>query len=116
MPSADVTVIRPELPTHLPPNAFVADVKFDHPEGGWAELFKGAHAHIRRVIQGEYRGDVVIVRDSVGPGQIRITCYDPIRFGGSGYIIGTPTGYENGLLVLQPTFAPAITPIPGNKP
>ena len=109
IPSADVSVIHQELPASLPPDTLVADVQFERPDGGWPELFKGARARVRRVIQGHYSGDVVIVRDA----QIRITCYDPIRFGGRGYILGKPVGYENGVLVLQPVFAPQRLPMLG---
>lgn len=102
MPSAALSVFHPALPRPLPPGAVAFDVQFEHPQGGWDALRAGARARVRRVIQGDYSGDAVIVRDREG---IRITCYNPIPNGGSGFIFGMPVGYENGVLVLQPMFA-----------
>jgi hypothetical protein len=102
MPSAAVSVIHSALPQPLPQGAVAFDVQFEDPDGGWAALSTGTRARVRRVIQGNYSSDILIVRDRGG---IRIMCYDPIRYEGSGLIFGMPVGYENGLLVLQPIFA-----------
>lgn len=104
MPKADLSVIWQQLPSELPKDAFVAHVKFKDPSAGWSELQKGTRAQVNRVVQGKFKGKEVIVRDTV---EIRITCYAPLRFGGSGYIIGKPIGYERGVLILQPIFKPA---------
>lgn len=101
-PSAALSVLHPALPRSLPPGSVAFEVQFEHPEGGWDALFAGTRARVRRVVQGDYAGAEVIVRDRGG---IRITCYDPIPNGGSGFVFGTPVGYENGVLVLQPIFA-----------
>jgi hypothetical protein len=101
-PSADLAVTHAELPRQLPTGAFVAEVQFERPDRSWLELRDGARARVRRVVQGDYRGDFVIVRDTA---QFRITCYNPFRNEGSGFIVGTPTGFENGILVLEPIFA-----------
>lgn len=103
-PGADQSVIHRELPHPLSPDLFVAEVEFEHPEAGWSELFNGTRARVRRVIQGTYRGNVVIVRDALGPDEMRITCYAPVRDGGSGIVVGRPIGSEGGLLVIKPTF------------
>lgn len=103
-PSAQVSVIHPQIPANLPTDVFVAHVQFERPDGGWDELFRGARARVTRVIQGDYLGSEIIIRDLVEPNDVRITCYDPIGFGGSGYIVGKPVGYENGVPVIQPTF------------
>jgi hypothetical protein len=105
MPSAAVSVIHSELPSSLPPGAMAFDVQFEEPEGSWEALFRGTRARVRRVVRGDYAGAVVIVRDRADG--VRITCYNPIRPGsGAGLVVGIPTGYENGVLVLQPIFEP----------
>ena len=104
MPKADLSVIWQELPLDLPKGTFVAEVKFDDPTAGWSELNKGTRAQVIRVVQGSFKGREVIVQDT---GELRITCYAPVRFGGSGYIIAKPIGYERGVLIVQPIFKPA---------
>lgn len=103
IPHADLSVIHQQLPKPLPSDLIAADVQFEDPEGGWAALSKGTRVNVRRIIQGQYSGDAVIVRDRP-PAGVRITCYNPIRFDGFGFIIGRPTGWESGVLVLQPVF------------
>ena len=100
-PSADLSVIHRELPRPLPADLFVFEVQFEQPGAGWAELHEGARARVRRIIQGDYSGDVLIVRDAA---EIRITCYAPVRYGGLGIVLGRPVGVENGHMVLEPVF------------
>jgi hypothetical protein len=101
MPSADLSVIHRELPRPLPSELFVAEIQIERPDAGWAELREGTRARIRRIIQGDYSGDVLIIRDGA---EIRVTCYAPVRYGGAGIVLGTPVGVENGHMVLEPVF------------
>ena len=105
-PSASLSVIHRTLPTPLPSGALAFDVQFAAEDRGWEVLRRGARVRVRRVIQGHYTGGTVIVRDLGDANGIRIICYEPIRYDGAGVIIGIPTGYENGILVLQPIFEP----------
>lgn len=100
-PSADLSVIHRELPRPLPSDLFVAEVQFERSDAGWAELREGARARIKRIIQGDYSGDVLIIRDAA---EIRITCYAPVGYGGAGIVVGRPVGVENGHIVLEPVF------------
>ena len=104
--AADLSVIHTELPRPLPADAFAAEVRFEQPDAGWPELWRGARVRVTRVIQGEYSGEIVIFRDRPNAEEIRFMCYAPIRYGGVGLILARPAGYENGLLVLQPIFQP----------
>jgi hypothetical protein len=101
-PSADLSVLHEILPDPLPRGIFVAEIAFERPEDGWEALFKGAPARVRKMVQGRYGGERVIVRDRAA---LRIMCYDPIRDDGVGFLLGTPAGHENGVLVLEPIFA-----------
>ncbi|HZF96281.1 MAG TPA: hypothetical protein VEZ20_15570 [Allosphingosinicella sp.] len=100
-PGADLSVLHRALPPTLPPDLFVAEIEFEQPDAGWDELFSGTRARVRRLVRGHYRGGVVVVRDVEG---LRIPCYPPVRDGGSGYLLATPIGFENGVLVVQPVF------------
>jgi hypothetical protein len=73
---------------------------------------RGSRAHVQRLVQGLYTGKDIVVRDAA---TIRVACYAPVRFGGTGYIIGTPSGYENGLLVVEPFFQPATRKVTDQK-
>ena len=100
-PSADLSVIHRQLPPSIPSDLFVAEVQFEQPDTGWEELGEGARAHVVRIIQGDYSGDVLIIRDTA---EIRITCYPPVRYGGSGIVLGRPAGVEDGHMVVEPIF------------
>jgi hypothetical protein len=100
----DLSVIHDEVPRSLASDVFVAEVQFEPADVGWSELLKGIRASVVRVIQGQYRNNLLIVRDVLGPDEIRITCYSPMRNGGRGIIVGKPSGVENGSLVLKPIF------------
>lgn len=106
-PGVDISVVHQDVPLSITSDVFVAEVQFEQPDAGWLELFKGARANILRVIQGNYRNDLLIVRDALGPDEIRVTCYNPIPTSGRGIILGIPLGIENGLLVLKPIFTSA---------
>ena len=54
----------------------------------------GLSARVRRTIQGDYRGETVIVRS-----RIWTSCDSPFANGSSGFLIGTPRGMEHGKLV-----------------
>ncbi len=104
-PFADISVIQKQLPAELPPDAFVAQIQFYYPNGGWTELGGGARARVLRLVQGYYSGIDIIVRDHPGLREFRALCYDPIGLSGSGYLVGKPVGYENGVIVIQPAIA-----------
>ena len=100
-----VTVVRSQLPAKLPADAFVADIQVEHPDSQWSELATGVRAHVTRLVQGTFTGVDVIVRGQTLPNQFIMTSCGSYSFGGpAGYVIGTPLGYENGVLVIQPTF------------
>jgi hypothetical protein len=100
-PSANLSVIHRQLPPSLPSDVFVAEVQFEQADAGWAELREGTRARVVRVIQGNYSGEILVIR---GTAEIRITCYAPVRYGGSGIVIGRPAGVEDGHMVLEPIF------------
>ena len=100
-PSANLSVLHRQLPPSLPSEIFVAEVQFERPDAGWRELREGARAHVVRLIQGDYTGDVVIIRDTA---DLRVTCYAPVRYEGHGIILGSPVGTEGGFLVVEPIF------------
>lgn len=103
-PSADLSVIHRKLPSSIAPDLIVVEVQFEQPDAGWSELSKGTPARVVRVIQGEVPGDVLIIRDTA---EFRATCYAPVRYGGSGIVMGKSAGVENGQVVLQPVFEQA---------
>lgn len=112
MPGADVSVLHREPPQPLPSGLFVAEVAFENPEAGWRELLRGTRARIIRVIQGSYDGDMIIVRDLLNHDEIRLVCYAPVRDGGTGFIIGTPIGFVDDVMVLKPRFEARGRPRP----
>ncbi len=104
-----VSVVRAQLPAKLPEDAFVARIEVERPNDEWSELAKGVRVRVTRVLQGTYIGEDVIVRDQPRLDQIVMTSCGIYRFGGAaGYVIGTPVGYENGVLVIQPAFLQTI--------
>jgi len=103
LPSAERSVIHSELPRNLPAGAVVADVELGSDDATWQRLNEGARVRIRRMIQGDYRGEALIVRE-LG---LMITCYSPFPLGRSGFVVGKPVGYENGVLVIEPIWLPS---------
>lgn len=100
-----ITVVRNQLPAKLPEDAFVARIEVEHPEGLWAELGRGIRARMTRVVQGNYLGEEVIVRDHPSENVVVSSSCNTVSFGSAaGYIVGRPVGYENGVLVIQPNF------------
>jgi hypothetical protein len=90
-------VIHNELPSPLPAGTLIAEVDIA-PDASESELFRsGVRARIRRLVQGEYRGDFVVLR-----GGRRHSCYYPFANGRSGLIIGVPLELEGDVLTVRP--------------
>lgn len=56
---------------------------------------RGATARVRRIVQGRYDGDLLILRPEES------SCSAPFRNGRSGLVVGIPIGMEDGVLVLD---------------
>ena len=85
------------LPSPLPAGTLIADVEIAS-DADAAELFRsGVRARIRRLIQGEYRGDILILRAST-----QHSCYFPFTNGRSGLIVGVPLAFEDDVLAVDP--------------
>lgn len=100
-PSANLSVLHRQIPASISSEQFVAEVQFEDADAGWADLREGARARIVRVIQGHSVGEVLIVRDTA---EVRIICYPPIRYDGHGILVGKPTGFQDGHLIVEPVF------------
>jgi hypothetical protein len=84
------------LPRPLPRGTIVADVAFESTDD--AQLRgAGIRARIRRMIQGDYRGDTLIIRQ-----RIRTSCDAPFHNGAAGLIVATPIDMQDGVLVVSP--------------
>lgn len=88
------------LPAWIPADAIVAEVVFDN------EFFElrpnfdtPLRARVRRMIQGSYSGATLFVRH-------QSDCDSPFGNGMSGFLIGTPDGMDDGVLVVVPMAAP----------
>lgn len=101
--SSHLALIHSALPAPLPEGAIVAEVEIgagDAPLHLAAEgpLYStGLSARVRRMIQGDYSGDTLILR----PAHMT-SCDNPFDNGRVGYVVGTVRGYEDGVLVLDP--------------
>jgi hypothetical protein len=91
--------LRKVLPGWAPADAIVAEIEFD------AALFElrpnfdsPLRARIRRMIQGDYAGATLFVRVDPMP------CGSPFGHSMSGFLVGTPDGMEDGVLVVVPMF------------
>lgn len=89
-------------PAPLPTGAVIAEVRFEstdlrHLQG------EGVRAEVRRMIQGDYAGRTLIVRQ-VNP----TSCSDPFENGVEGLIVAIPLGTVNGELVVNPIDAAEI--------
>jgi hypothetical protein len=90
------TLIHDALPRPLPRGTIIANVTFESTSE--AQLHGGGiRATVRRMIQGDFRGRTLIVRQ-----RIISSCDDPFGNGRSGLIVSVPIGMENGMLVVAP--------------
>ena len=90
-------IIHRALPSPLPAGTLIADVEIA-PDSNPAELFdSGLRARIRRLDQGEFRGDYVLLRAGR-----QHSCYFPFTNGRSGLIVGIPVGLDGDVLVVRP--------------
>ncbi len=96
MGDAFLSLIHDALPRPLPRGTIVADVAFDP---STARLLNGVgmRARVRRMIQGDYRGRTLIVRQ-----RVMSSCDDPFGNGSAGLIVAVPVDMQNGVLVVAP--------------
>jgi hypothetical protein len=81
-------------------DAIVAEVEFDTEIDLRPNFFTYLRARVRRVIQGDYSGTTLLVRLD------GMSCETPFGNGMSGFLVGTPDGMEDGVLVVVPVPAP----------
>lgn len=91
-----LVLIHDALPNPLPAGAIVVEVEFETANRR-AYFAGGVRARIRRMIQGDYRGDTLIARS-----RDENSCYFPFAHGAAGLIVARPLGLEAGELVVEP--------------
>jgi len=103
-PGIGLAFLHRTLPGELPAGAFVAEVELDNDLH--SILRGGLQGRVRRTIQGDYHGPVVRIRP-----RTLTSCDSPFANGATGFLIGTPTGMEDGDLVVDP-WRSSVRPAP----
>jgi hypothetical protein len=99
--SADyhLALIHSAPPARPEPGLVVVRVEFESTDPRRLSR-AGVPARVRGVIAGEVRGRTVLVRRPHAS-----TCDHPFENGRAGILVGRPSGYEGGRLVLTPVMA-----------
>jgi hypothetical protein len=88
------------LPAWIPADAIVAEIDFDTQIDLRPNFHTYLRGRVRRMIQGDYSGTALLVRLD------QMSCETPFGNGMSGFLVGTPDGMEDGVLVVVPVLAP----------
>lgn len=100
----ETAIMHSALPTPLPAGTIIADVALD--EGEAMALWEdGVRARIRRLIQGDYRGATLIVRQRV----VTSCGLNPFANGRAGLIVARPVEMIAGELVVAPIEVDRMT-------